>query len=1145
MRVLAAAVAIAALLSIPAMPQIVTGTISGTVTDPSALAVTGATVTLTDRELGRRREATTNQRGEFVFAGLDAGVYELKVTGAGFKTAERTGIELTTGQRLELGALPLEIGGVAETVSVTAQAPAVETRSAERAAVITNRQVDNLLVRGRNVTDLVQLMPGVVMGNPQEDLNSNTQFYVQGNRSTANNISIDGVPSTDMGNGFQLKLTVSQDAVAEVKILVSNYQAEYGRMAGSNLQVVTKSGTRAFHGLASYFKRHEQFNAGSFFNNRNGIQQPRYRYNTWTYNIGGPVFLPGRFNTSREKLFFFWGQEFWPTSTARTGQVTVPTELERAGDFSQSLDVNNRVIVIRDPLTNAPFPGNAIPPARIDPSGQALLKMFPQPNALNRAITRGAYNYVFNTPLNTPKRTSSMKLDYNINANNIVTGSVNTFKEEHTGSVGIPSSGGLNWPQMDKTWSTRPRGLTGRYTRVVTPSLLNEFSFGWLTQPADDFYTDQELQRVSASSVGYRAGQLSPSANPLGVIPNATFGGVPGAANLTVEGRFPLFNRYHIFNWADNLTWNRGSHTLKAGVYIEHFYRHQKKAVPFNGAIDFGRNVNNSLDTNYAYSNAVLGVFNSYSEISGEAYMKIRSTAPEWFIQDNWRASKRLTLDYGLRFYIIPPLVESDDRLAGFSFAAYDPAQRARLIQPGRNAAGARIGIHPVTGQQSPAALIGAIASGVGDPANGMVRPGEAGMPRGLVNNRGILWGPRFGFAFDPTGSGKTAIRGGFGMFYNRFFTETFFNPLMGQIPILQNPVITFGTLAGLRSASTDLFPSNVFAADVNSKLPKVMNFSFSVQREIAAGTSIDIGYAGSLGRNLFWRRDVNAIPLGANFDSRFEDPTQPGRPLPAPFLRPVPGYNSIVMMEGASSSNYHSLQVQGKRRFRQGLEFTANWTWSRSLDYNSGDTDTVSAIVPVRVWNYGPSNFDRTHVVNISYIYDLPRIRSDYGVVRQVLNGWQVSGITNFASGAPLGIGLGTVTGYDFTGTASQGARPDITGDPVLPKGERTFSRNFRTEVFRMPKQGTVGTSSPSPVRGPGINNFDMAMFKNFPVRENVRLQFRWELYNAFNHTQFSAIDTNARFDVNTGEQVNSRFGEFTAARNPRQMQFALRFYF
>ena len=1142
-----ARLSIAALLvlSVSAPAQIVTGSIAGSIKDPTGLAVPAAHIVLHQAATGMERKTEANAHGDFVFGALNAGEYTLSATATGFKTTEKKDVALTTGERLTLGDITLQLGAVSEVISVTALAAAVQTQSAERADLITSKQVQDLLVRGRNVTDLLQLVPGIVVASQSDDLSSESNFYVQGNRRTMNNVSIDGVPATDMGNGYALKLSVSQDAVSEVRVLVSNYQAEYGRMSGSNLQIVTKSGTRQFHGLGSYFKRHEQFNANSFFNNRNGTPVPRYRYNTWAYNVGGPIYIPGKFNKNRDKLFFFWQQEFWPTRFGYTGRVTVPTALEREGNYSQSLDLNNKLISLKDPFNGgAPFPGNIIPASRVDANGRALLKFFPLPNFFDRSISAGQYNYNFNGDSDSPKKTSTLKMDYNINASNTLVGNFGVYDEDATGAFGI-NTVSANWPQIRKSRWSHSKSIGARYTRIFSPTVLNEFAFGFLTQPAQNSYNEEDLRTNQRDTIGFKAEQFSPSSNPQNIVPNATFGGVPTAATIDTEGRFPLYNVYRLFNWSDNVTVTRGQHNFKAGVYIEHFFRHQKKAVNFTGSFDFGRNVNNPLDTNYAYANAALGVFNSYTEPTGLGWMKVNTGGFEAFVQDNWKVTRRLTLDYGMRMYWLSPITEQDNKLSGFVRELYDPAKRVQLIQPALNAQGKRIGVHPVTGATYAEAQIGAIAPGVGDPSNGIVVAGDNGYPRALVENRGIQWGPRVGFAYDVAGNGKTAIRGGFGIFYNRYFTEVFANNFVAQAPLVQNPVISYGQVSNLLSSSGLLYPGNMFGADRAGNLPTVMNFSFSVQRNLGAGTVVDAAYSGSVGRHLLWRRDTNPIPLGSNFNPANADPTQKGKPLPAAFLRPTVGYNNINIIEGASSSNYHSLQVSAKRRFARGLQFGLAWTWSKTMDFNDTDNENLNNLMPLRVWNYGLASFDRTHVATLNYLWDVPSVRSHNPVVRTALGNWQISGITRFVSGAPVAVGYSTTTAVDVTGTSSLAARVVVTDNPVLSKGERTFSRNFRTEVFKMPAVGTVGNAAKNQFRGPGVNNWDVAIFKNFPIREQMRMQFRWELYNVFNHTQFSGLDATARFDPATGEQVNRRFGEFTGARDPRQMQLALRFYF
>jgi hypothetical protein len=459
---------------------------------------------------------------------------------------------------------------------------------------------------------------------------------------------------------------------------------------------------------------------------------------------------------------------------------------------------------------------------------------------------------------------------------------------------------------------------------------------------------------------------------------------------------------------------------------------------------------------------------------------------------------------------------------------------------------GQRVGVHPVTGQVYPAALIGAIAPGTGDQYNGMVATSKTNdYPRSLIDNRGVHLAPRFGFAYDVTGKGKTAVRGGFGMFYNRLNLDTMLNPFSTQAPLVENPTVYYGTLNTLLSSSGSITPQAVIGIDRAGKVPLVMNFSLSVQHSVGRGVIVDVGYSGSLARHLMWQRNLNAIPFGTNFLAKNADPTSPSSPLSPAFLRPLMGYNNISLRETASSSNYHSLQVSGNRRFARHMQFGASWTWSKAMDFNDNDTDTVSTLVPVRVWNYGLASFDRTHVAKLNWLWDVPGPKSKNPVVKAVLADWQVSGIASFVSGSPLAVGYSFTTAVDTTGSPTDGARIVVTGNPVLPKGERTFSRNFRTDVFQAPAKGTIGNSAKTIIRGPGVNNWDIAVFKTFPIRERLRAQFRSEFYNTFNHTQFSGLDTGARFDTATGAQVNTRLGEFTSARSPRQIQFVLRVLF
>ncbi len=1125
-----------------AFGQSISGSIVGSVVDSTDAAVTGAEVTLVHRATGAQRKTQTDAQGDFVFSTLPPGEYSITVECSGFKRLTKEGINLSAAERLPVGRLTLQVGNVTESITVEARGAVVQTVSAERSGTITSAQVAQIAIRGRNVMELLQLLPGVVNRSDSDVISRGWNLIVNGNRQNTTSVTFDGMALNAIGNNNNSVLMISQDAVAEVKVLLSNYQAEYGRMSGANVQIVTKSGTKEFHGGGSYYKRHEQFNANNYFNNQVGAPKPRYRYNTFNYNIGGPVYIPGKFNTNKDKLFFFWNQEFWPLKTGTALQrITVPTQLERIGDFSQSVDLNNKLIVINDPTTGKPFPGNVIPANRVDPNGRVLLTVFPLPNFFDRGISGGKYNYIFQGENDQPKQATTLKIDYNLNSNNFLTVNYSAHKDANQGPFVGHS---INWGVLNDKRTFDGQGVIGSFKRIFSPTLINELNAGYVDRPEREIVSDG-ISALQRDKIGFKVGQFNPKANPLNVLPAVAFGGVNAPAVIGYDGRFPLYTNHKTFTVNDNLTKTFAAHITKVGFYYDFIFRgaSDNSLIPF-GSFDFGRDANNPLDTNYAYSNAALGIFRNYTESTDRPFPEWRLSNIEWFAQDSWKVTRRLTLDYGMRFMLVAPIWEKGNRISGFLPGAWDPSKAVQLIQP-RMVGGKRVGIHPVTGAVYPVSAIGFVAPGTGSPVNGMVSPlTDPSLPRGLVKDRGVQYAPRFGFAWDVAGNGKTAVRGGFGMFYNRqnldaqILAHAFMPPLVDNPQVPNSTFDTFLTAGGLSPTQ------NVQGVDIIGKIPTVYNWNLTVQRDIGFGAVVDVGYVGSVGRHLMWQRDLNPVPPGANFQPKNIDPTT-NRAYSKQFLVPYTGYNNLIYREWAASSNYHSLQVTANRRFARGFQFGAAWTWSKAMDFNSSDQSTVSALLPVRVWNYGLSDFDRTHILKLNWLWQAPRAPVSSAVVDKILNHWQISGIASFVSGNPTGVGWSTTTALDITGTPSQGARIVVLDNPVLPKSKRTFHRYFNTDVFRLPEVGTFGNAARTVIRGPGINNWDIAVFKDFPVTERARFQFRCETYNTFNHTQFSGLDTTARFDAKTGEQVNARFGELTGARSPRIIQLALRFLF
>ncbi len=682
------------LVAAPLAAQSITGNIVGSVRDPSALPVPGASVTLKQMSTGAAREMKTDSTGDFRFTNLTPGAYSLSIKADGFKTAERTELMLPAAETLPVGDIQLSVGAVTETVSVVAQGAVVQTASSERSGVITSSQVENIQIRGRNVMSLLTLMPGVVSPNEPDLVTRAWSGNVNGNRTDSNSLSVDGMGLNQIGSSRNLLMSVSQDSVSEVKILLSNYQAEHGRYSGANVQVITKSGTRDFHGLFSYFKRHEQFNANSFFNNRLGNPKQRYRYNTWNYNVGGPVTIPGLFNKSRDKVFFFWSQEFWPIQATNAGRVvTMPTELERRGDFSRSIDQNGARINVVDPASRVAFPGNIVPASRIEPSGRAMLNIFPLPNFFDDRISAGRYNYVFNSASSQPQKLGTLKIDFNLHPKHQVFASY-LFQTDTNSGFQAPAGGGANWNQTLMTYKTDPKQVVLRYQGVFSPTIVNELTVGVNGRGEWHTIEDADLAKIQRSKIGFTVGQLRPELNPFDVMPNLTFGGIPGPVNLIFDSRFPLTGSRMLVLFSDNLTKTHGKHIFKAGFSAERELTTDGGANFFNGNFDFSRNVNNPLDSGHPFANGLLGVFATYQEPTTKPFTSKWNTIFEWFVQDNWKVSRKLTLDIGARFYWIGARVRRFD--LGLRSGAVRPFEDGGVDRSGdgRRAARGRASAH-------------------------------------------------------------------------------------------------------------------------------------------------------------------------------------------------------------------------------------------------------------------------------------------------------------------------------------------------------------------------------------------------------------------------------------------------------------------
>jgi hypothetical protein len=939
------------------------------------------------------------------------------------------------------------------------------------------------------------------------------------------------------------------DAIQEIKVISGNYQAEYGTFGGGQIQLVTRGGTSQYHGTMYIYKEHEMFNANSFFNNRNGVAKPVTRMVKWGGSLGGPLNIP-KMHALKDKLFFFINQEF-TIAPFDEGlyQYTVPSTLERAGNFSQSLNTSGQLIVVKNPATGVPFSGNIVPASMINPSGQNLFKIFPLPNFTNTALSLNQYNYeIQETQGRNNREQQTWRGDINLSQKiRIYFRGVHELNQEFSWLYVFtaPTLNGLNHiPKNDISMNT---------TEILSPSLVNEFVVGFhhrteyrsvagAGDPKTEFdYT--ALSGYSKANLGVNIGTLYTGNNPFDVIPQMSFSDISKAMGLSYSagGYFPPTTTEMRLLGTDSLTKISGPHTFKAGVS----FMHDMRSTTGNGNVGtfaFGRNTNNPLDSGDGYANAILGNFSTYTESNTVPLTRDRQAIVEWYLQDSWKVTKRLTLDYGVRFSWYTPWTESGGTAAPASMfvpSLYSTANAPVLIQPtlvGKT----RMGLNPVTGATVPAAEIGLEVPGVGNPADGIVSQNTSGVAPGFLQRQGILAAPRVGFAWDVFGDGKTAVRGGFGVAYNVSSdnVETVYN---AQVPGQYTPEIFYGNLNTFTQTNGLITPSSVNGWYFGGKTPQIISDSFGIQHSTWKGIVVDVAYVGNMSRHLDESYSLSELAPGQRFLPASQDPTSPGSPLPDVFLTQYTGFSNVTMHDRTGTANYNSMQTQFNRRFARGLQMGASWTWAHGM----AESGTVPKYNPLSLTGYSPQGV--RHLLVVNWVYAIPKgstIWSNF-LTKAVLDNWSYSGIATFSTGTPETISFSTNTGVDRTG-GGDAQRINVFGNPYLAPGARTFYQQFNTSVWGLPAVGYIGNAGPGLLYGPGFANFEMAMAKELRTwKEKIRFRMEFEAFNAFNHTEYSGVGTSAVFNVSTGAITNAAFGQVSSTKANRTGQASLRITF
>ncbi len=1112
-------------------------TIVGTVTDPTGAAVPNVSITITHTETGQARQVTTNSEGQYIAPNLQNGHYGIRVDASGFKRIEQKSVVLAVGDRTRLD-FKLEIGSTQEQVTVEAAAVGVQTDSGEVSNVITGKQVANLAANGRSLYNLVNLTTG--SSSLQGDFQTPTpvggdgSVSVNGQRVGGNLYMLDGGEDLDRGSAGGISVQPSLEAIAEFRQLTSNYSAEYGLSAGSTVTSVLKSGTKQFHASAWEYNRNDSMDAKGYFN----AKKAKLNFNTYGFNVGGQVPWGKSHPT-----FFFYNMEWRKLRQGGNYNQTVPLPSTYGGNLGatainvpSAAQVQPSILFKNCPGGVAPagitqgsaFPNNTIPSCMLDQNAQLMLSqgIFPAPT--NGQQFQGSPS----TP--TDVREEIVRIDHEFNSKNSIFG--HWISEQVGQGFGTTIWSGDNVPTIGSSFNNPSYSAVVHYTTIINPRLLNEIAFN---------YNGNRINispvGVYAAPSGFAFNRVFTGPNELDRMPSVQLSGSTGTNYQS--NWMPWKNKADSYQGTDDVSWTKGTHQLKIGGMFLMYKKVQDLFAPTQGAFQF-----NGSYTGNDFADYLLGLSNQYGENALQDNGHWNQNAYALYVQDNWRATSRLTLNLGLRWDGVPHTVEANGRESNFYPSLYSSTNAALLASDGTICTGVAAPTANCTGA-SPGlgSSPNPILNGYQFYLNGLGIAGKNGIPKGLVDNHWAVFGPRVGFAYDLTGNGTTVVRGGVGVMYRAIQGNDMYNAGPNQ-PFSDS--ITFNNvslsdprtnLANGTTVSAPVLVGNITGLNANMyKLPVSYQYSAGVQRSLNARTVLSATYVGTQTRHQSDYQEWQ-LPSAALLPGLVASNSRIQYNQSVPYL----GYGSLRMAQNEANGHYNALQVSVSGQVIRDLQLSAGYTLSRSIDaFNTGNSagDLSNVSNPYAGWKYdvGPSYFDRTHVAFVNFVYEAPFFRNASShFVKTVVGGWQLSGIVNVMSGAPLNMTSGGSTSVCNV-VPNCINRPDLASSVTYP---HTVSQWFNTAAFVAPAAGTWGDVQHGAVRGPGRQNWNLSLFKNFVISESrgSEFQFRADAFNVWNHTQF-------RGDMNGGISTNvqaSNFGHVTSAYDPRVFQLGAKLIF